>query len=172
MIRRPPRSTQSRSSAASDVYKRQVWAQPCRGTGRSYRCSCPCTAAHRPHGGRSCRHGTCGGRNNGSLCTCHRGSGGVYYHPIHGFCRSESCTCSQDGINAVSRRRQGLTSADRETAQVLWQHVSQIPRRQAWGSLCVCKHAIASSVGVLLWPGRPNAAKLIGMNLFCDEEVR
>src|SRR5450756_1478043 len=25
MIRRPPRSTQSRSSAASDVYKRQVW---------------------------------------------------------------------------------------------------------------------------------------------------
>ena len=27
MIRRPPRSTQSRSSAASDVYKRQVYAQ-------------------------------------------------------------------------------------------------------------------------------------------------
>ena len=27
MIRRPPRSTQSRSSAASDVYKRQVWHQ-------------------------------------------------------------------------------------------------------------------------------------------------
>ena len=26
MIRRPPRSTQSRSSAASDVYKRQDWA--------------------------------------------------------------------------------------------------------------------------------------------------
>src|SRR5665213_4482149 len=25
MIRRPPRSTQSRSSAASDVYKRQLW---------------------------------------------------------------------------------------------------------------------------------------------------
>ena len=25
MIRRPPRSTQSRSSAASDVYKRQIW---------------------------------------------------------------------------------------------------------------------------------------------------
>src|SRR5450756_2876199 len=25
MIRRPPRSTQSRSSAASDVYKRQAW---------------------------------------------------------------------------------------------------------------------------------------------------
>src|SRR5450756_1217680 len=28
MIRRPPRSTQSRSSAASDVYKRQVLQQP------------------------------------------------------------------------------------------------------------------------------------------------
>src|SRR5680860_1919315 len=28
MIRRPPRSTQSRSSAASDVYKRQVWIYP------------------------------------------------------------------------------------------------------------------------------------------------
>src|SRR5450756_722252 len=28
MIRRPPRSTQSRSSAASDVYKRQVWSWP------------------------------------------------------------------------------------------------------------------------------------------------
>eukprot|EP00826_Nyctotherus_ovalis_P031567 TRINITY_DN2524_c0_g4_i3.p1 TRINITY_DN2524_c0_g4~~TRINITY_DN2524_c0_g4_i3.p1 ORF type:complete len:109 (-),score=40.07 TRINITY_DN2524_c0_g4_i3:113-415(-) len=27
MIRRPPRSTQSRSSAASDVYKRQVFLQ-------------------------------------------------------------------------------------------------------------------------------------------------
>src|SRR5450756_223063 len=26
MIRRPPRSTQSRSSAASDVYKRQIWS--------------------------------------------------------------------------------------------------------------------------------------------------
>src|SRR5450756_1761959 len=30
MIRRPPRSTQSRSSAASDVYKRQVRAVPLR----------------------------------------------------------------------------------------------------------------------------------------------
>src|SRR5450756_3013401 len=28
MIRRPPRSTQSRSSAASDVYKRQVLLRP------------------------------------------------------------------------------------------------------------------------------------------------
>src|SRR5450756_1149603 len=28
MIRRPPRSTQSRSSAASDVYKRQPWEGP------------------------------------------------------------------------------------------------------------------------------------------------
>src|SRR5665213_3902792 len=28
MIRRPPRSTQSRSSAASDVYKRQVLGNP------------------------------------------------------------------------------------------------------------------------------------------------
>src|SRR5450756_2154746 len=28
MIRRPPRSTQSRSSAASDVYKRQSWICP------------------------------------------------------------------------------------------------------------------------------------------------
>src|SRR5450756_390107 len=28
MIRRPPRSTQSRSSAASDVYKRQLFYQP------------------------------------------------------------------------------------------------------------------------------------------------
>eukprot|EP00826_Nyctotherus_ovalis_P052697 TRINITY_DN673_c0_g1_i3.p1 TRINITY_DN673_c0_g1~~TRINITY_DN673_c0_g1_i3.p1 ORF type:complete len:120 (+),score=44.09 TRINITY_DN673_c0_g1_i3:25-360(+) len=28
MIRRPPRSTQSRSSAASDVYKRQVYKSP------------------------------------------------------------------------------------------------------------------------------------------------
>src|SRR5450756_2929341 len=28
MIRRPPRSTQSRSSAASDVYKRQAMARP------------------------------------------------------------------------------------------------------------------------------------------------
>src|SRR5450756_3116955 len=28
MIRRPPRSTQSRSSAASDVYKRQLWSCP------------------------------------------------------------------------------------------------------------------------------------------------
>src|SRR5450756_578943 len=30
MIRRPPRSTQSRSSAASDVYKRQVTSEPSR----------------------------------------------------------------------------------------------------------------------------------------------
>src|SRR5450756_336880 len=28
MIRRPPRSTQSRSSAASDVYKRQIHSEP------------------------------------------------------------------------------------------------------------------------------------------------
>src|SRR5665213_4625252 len=28
MIRRPPRSTQSRSSAASDVYKRQLYPKP------------------------------------------------------------------------------------------------------------------------------------------------
>ena len=30
MIRRPPRSTQSRSSAASDVYKRQIVEKPCK----------------------------------------------------------------------------------------------------------------------------------------------
>ena len=30
MIRRPPRSTQSRSSAASDVYKRQAYGLPIR----------------------------------------------------------------------------------------------------------------------------------------------
>eukprot|EP01016_Furgasonia_blochmanni_P046561 TRINITY_DN6729_c0_g1_i13.p3 TRINITY_DN6729_c0_g1~~TRINITY_DN6729_c0_g1_i13.p3 ORF type:complete len:111 (-),score=32.97 TRINITY_DN6729_c0_g1_i13:34-366(-) len=30
MIRRPPRSTQSRSSAASDVYKRQVYDMMCK----------------------------------------------------------------------------------------------------------------------------------------------
>src|SRR5450756_972538 len=35
MIRRPPRSTQSRSSAASDVYKRQPWrARSVRAAGR------------------------------------------------------------------------------------------------------------------------------------------
>ena len=28
MIRRPPRSTLDRSSAASDVYKRQIWGDP------------------------------------------------------------------------------------------------------------------------------------------------
>src|SRR5450756_533488 len=33
MIRRPPRSTQSRSSAASDVYKRQVGTVPYIGEG-------------------------------------------------------------------------------------------------------------------------------------------
>src|SRR5450756_3218049 len=32
MIRRPPRSTQSRSSAASDVYKRQHWGVLAAGT--------------------------------------------------------------------------------------------------------------------------------------------
>ena len=30
MVRRPPRSTQSRSSAASDVYKIQAWVCPAR----------------------------------------------------------------------------------------------------------------------------------------------
>src|SRR5450756_3034414 len=42
MIRRPPRSTQSRSSAASDVYKRQYWCHPTpadRCTGTSLRLS-------------------------------------------------------------------------------------------------------------------------------------
>src|SRR5428012_8822 len=34
MIRRPPRSTQSRSSAASDVYKRQLSTREARGQGR------------------------------------------------------------------------------------------------------------------------------------------
>ena len=33
MIRRPPRSTQSRSSAASDVYKRQALAEHLRAEG-------------------------------------------------------------------------------------------------------------------------------------------
>src|SRR5665811_2530931 len=35
MIRRPPRSTRVRSSAASDVYKRQGWTGPGRSTTRS-----------------------------------------------------------------------------------------------------------------------------------------
>src|SRR5450756_2671263 len=35
MIRRPPRSTQSRSSAASDVYKRQILMGPS-GTGKTF----------------------------------------------------------------------------------------------------------------------------------------
>src|SRR5680860_1721685 len=37
MIRRPPRSTQSRSSAASDVYKRQAHRQGLRGLRRHLR---------------------------------------------------------------------------------------------------------------------------------------
>src|SRR5450756_2724751 len=40
MIRRPPRSTQSRSSAASDVYKRQGVYRP-RGTDHTYETSSP-----------------------------------------------------------------------------------------------------------------------------------
>ena len=40
MIRRPPRSTQSRSSAASDVYKRQVYHTP---LGRFSKIDCPKT---------------------------------------------------------------------------------------------------------------------------------
>ena len=41
MIRRPPRSTQSRSSAASDVYKRQSYA-PCQGQAQSHGPCPPC----------------------------------------------------------------------------------------------------------------------------------
>src|SRR5450756_2888838 len=37
MIRRPPRSTQSRSSAASDVYKRQPWNSAPNAAGTSAR---------------------------------------------------------------------------------------------------------------------------------------
>eukprot|EP00657_Telonema_sp_P-1_P000924 TRINITY_DN118_c0_g1_i5.p2 TRINITY_DN118_c0_g1~~TRINITY_DN118_c0_g1_i5.p2 ORF type:complete len:113 (+),score=53.81 TRINITY_DN118_c0_g1_i5:93-431(+) len=37
MIRRPPRSTQSRSSAASDVYKRQVMFAVVKTGGKQYR---------------------------------------------------------------------------------------------------------------------------------------
>ena len=37
MIRRPPRSTLSSSSAASDVYKRQVWRKRCAGVGDAVR---------------------------------------------------------------------------------------------------------------------------------------
>src|SRR5665809_7903 len=40
MIRRPPRSTQSRSSAASDVYKRQDRPSALLGSGTSMRHSC------------------------------------------------------------------------------------------------------------------------------------
>src|SRR5450756_3145493 len=39
MIRRPPRSTQSRSSAASDVYKRQIVNRPGAGPWKLFRCS-------------------------------------------------------------------------------------------------------------------------------------
>ena len=42
MIRRPPRSTQSRSSAASDVYKRQPTDI------ETFGCDFP---GHQPHGG-------------------------------------------------------------------------------------------------------------------------
>src|SRR5450756_3207800 len=41
MIRRPPRSTQSRSSAASDVYKRQVHVPPDADAGRAYELLAP-----------------------------------------------------------------------------------------------------------------------------------
>src|SRR5680860_102116 len=52
MIRRPPRSTQSRSSAASDVYKRQIVVCPL----------APDTRYYRPH--RSCPEMTLSVRKN------------------------------------------------------------------------------------------------------------
>ena len=50
MIRRPPGSTQSRSSAASDVYKRQVLVAAANDVARD---------AHDPHG-RIAGHGAAG----------------------------------------------------------------------------------------------------------------
>src|SRR5450756_2420233 len=55
MIRRPPRSTQSRSSAASDVYKRQVHAQWRRRRSRSRQGAG--SVAVRGRGGRPARRG-------------------------------------------------------------------------------------------------------------------
>eukprot|EP00657_Telonema_sp_P-1_P005503 TRINITY_DN2290_c0_g1_i3.p3 TRINITY_DN2290_c0_g1~~TRINITY_DN2290_c0_g1_i3.p3 ORF type:complete len:134 (+),score=21.42 TRINITY_DN2290_c0_g1_i3:65-466(+) len=52
MIRRPPRSTQSRSSAASDVYKRQVWKSQHGDSGADWRWK---TSARRAdQSGRDC----------------------------------------------------------------------------------------------------------------------
>src|SRR5450756_224029 len=54
MIRRPPRSTQSRSSAASDVYKRQLTAYgPLARTVRDAAVFLDATADHLPDGGFS-----------------------------------------------------------------------------------------------------------------------
>eukprot|EP00657_Telonema_sp_P-1_P002090 TRINITY_DN14_c0_g1_i4.p1 TRINITY_DN14_c0_g1~~TRINITY_DN14_c0_g1_i4.p1 ORF type:complete len:119 (-),score=46.20 TRINITY_DN14_c0_g1_i4:81-437(-) len=51
MIRRPPRSTQSRSSAASDVYKRQVSTQSTGPLTAQDRCGRRIAAAHKIAGG-------------------------------------------------------------------------------------------------------------------------
>src|SRR5665811_234683 len=59
MIRRPPRSTRVRSSAASDVYKRQVWLQARQRRTRHSRAS----ALPRPqeHPAHCALHGACAG---------------------------------------------------------------------------------------------------------------
>jgi hypothetical protein len=62
--------------------------------------------------------------------------------------------------------------SDGETVQVLSQHVSNIPRLIAWGFLRGCRHAMASSVFAVLWPARPNEARVTNVNLLCDEEVQ
>src|SRR5450756_2403256 len=71
MIRRPPRSTQSRSSAASDVYKRQV----CEGKVRPRLCASRRTPDQAPcQGGRRAGRGHVGrGTEQGSRrsqCNC------------------------------------------------------------------------------------------------------
>jgi len=62
--------------------------------------------------------------------------------------------------------------SDGETVQVLSHYVSNIPRLIAWGFSYDCRHAMASLVFAVLWPANPNEAKLTGVNLLCDEEVR
>src|SRR5450756_842933 len=57
MIRRPPRSTQSRSSAASDVYKRQVADDAMLVVGRPREGETDCHRLRRHHG-RLARSGT------------------------------------------------------------------------------------------------------------------
>eukprot|EP00658_Telonema_sp_P-2_P048263 TRINITY_DN36718_c0_g1_i2.p1 TRINITY_DN36718_c0_g1~~TRINITY_DN36718_c0_g1_i2.p1 ORF type:complete len:117 (+),score=12.54 TRINITY_DN36718_c0_g1_i2:76-426(+) len=107
MIRRPPRSTLSSSSAASDVYKRQTYTASDDGSGAQYESLYTPIRSTPTHGGDDDDDGN-GQHSSGILMSSAQTTTTAYnHHNASTRSRVVSCSVTTQAVDAVTVLRNG-----------------------------------------------------------------